>query len=337
MQRKRFYGFDYLRALFSLLVVGWHTNVIDSLESIHIARVVDYNFELLSVPGFITISLFLFYQAADKNTNYFLSKRFPKLLTLYIFWTSLWVAFLVLSGRGYWLFENFFSLKKAFVFILSSGESVYYYLFTLILLTATSHLNLMMIHLIPDRTKMFSQLSLLFCSCLLVLLCSILPTLSDGFGALVKVWNPINFLPCVFVSFLIYQESEKEVKITNGKTQVKLLTLLTIFVLASTLEWIFLGDLEIWKPNALPEYARISLVFGSWLLVYLSILVKSNVPKPVRFLSDLSLGIYCLHYFFVKIFSCMFSSNIIVFTFSLIFSVSLTYILRKIEPLKSII
>ena len=62
---QKIYGFDYLRAIFSLVVVIWHVFQPWTIQPQNfltfVVMVISYDFLLLAVPVFLQISLFLFY------------------------------------------------------------------------------------------------------------------------------------------------------------------------------------------------------------------------------------------------------------------------------------
>ncbi len=92
VQQDRFVGFDFLCAIFAVLVVMLHANLFvvltGKLGLKSVADVLNANVGYLAVPVFFQIALFLFFlKHEQEGQTYFVKKRLPKLVALYLFWS----------------------------------------------------------------------------------------------------------------------------------------------------------------------------------------------------------------------------------------------------------
>jgi len=99
-------------------------------------------------------------------------------------------------------------------------------------------------------------------------------------------YNPLNFIPYIFTAAITVHEFNQK----NFPQKQKLYGMLVLFLAFTLIDWRLSKDIL--------HYSRISLVFGSWLLLYLALLSTHKPPKIIRFLSSYSLGIYAFHLFF---------------------------------------
>jgi surface polysaccharide O-acyltransferase-like enzyme len=121
-----------------------------------------------------------------------------------------------------------------------------------------------------------------------------------------------------------------------------------------TLEWTWTDKQLLIQVGRGPldHYMRLSLIFGSWLLLYLTLLSKQAVPAIVKFISKCSLGIYGFHVFFtfrkpLNLDSIIFLSNLFkavpflevlaIFLMTLIGSIALTLLCKRSKFLSNFI
>ncbi|MDX2212475.1 MAG: acyltransferase [Oculatellaceae cyanobacterium bins.114] len=343
----RINGFDYLRAIFSMLVVFWHTNALNSITfSDRIHLVIYYSFALLAVPVFFQISLFLFHLKWESKKNY-LKYRLKKLTTLYIVWVSIWILFsyanrdinfLTIIIQGNW--------EETLFLIISGAYSVSFFFFSLIALTIASHFyqffTVLKLKQIEVEKVTYGFLTI---SGALMVGIPILTLNTEGtsflrYPLLMEYWSPINFIPYIFTSFLIANEfKQKKVTFKDPKFKLKIAFLGFCFLVATVTEYHYLYDPEMWR-YLLPPYNRVSLVFGSSLILYLSLLPQPSVPQIIKCLSDLSLGIFCIHsyvsYSFLFNTSAL-SHSVIKFLLVLGLTISLVTVLKKVSLIKHIV
>jgi len=303
----RFEGFDFLRAFFSIVVVALHANIFnilstEKLKLVDVANVLNINFGYLSVPVFLQISLFLFYINREKyGQKYFSQKRLPRLVSLYFFWSLLKIIFDFVLNKNTEIFRTVFSsTSDTFLFVISGGHTIFYFFFSL--LFTTTICEFLVIFEEKRKIKLNSvKLSylLLFLSCVLIFCFPLIDIYFNKKEVFTYVANPLNFLPYVFTAKIVAQEfiSNKLKKLTSSLS-INLSLLFAFCVSLIIFEWIFLKDLPHYS-RLFPNYSRISLVFVSFFLLYISVLSTRSVPTIINFISKYSLGIYGFHIFFI--------------------------------------
>ncbi len=321
-KEQKFEGFDVLRAIFSIAIVAYKTKVFYIPEML-IPSAFSYFLSTyllsgmvgaLAVPVFLQISLFLFY---DKSRNlglgYFVHKRLPRILSLYLFWVVSITVFDVLFVGKFEAVRGVASSPKAFLeFIVSGNSTPYFFFFSLIFVTVLAEiLTLWFSKLREISTKIYISYYLLFGSCTLLFAFSTIEPFVNHVGIQSSPlntlnnlanwdYNPLNFLPYVFTAAIAAQEqNEGKLAEMTRWLKLKLVSLLVLalifFALESTLT--SKGLLIQVDQAPLDHYMRLSLVFGSWLLFYLALLSKYQVPALIKFISKCSLGIYGFHVF----------------------------------------
>jgi peptidoglycan/LPS O-acetylase OafA/YrhL len=326
----------------SLGVIAWHLRVFGSSAAFDINRfpghtlvlsdLINFHLLLLAVPVFFLVSLFLFFAKAKRNQRYF-RQRLKKLVGLYFFWTGLW---LLVCGK---LYGFFFVLKKiienAVIFAVTGGYSLYYFFFSLIILTCVSYAVL--------KVSRFALWFLAFLSAALLGGLAFVAREVQTLHCLVAFWNPLNFLPYVFISALVFEyrpgsgrcaptgvhsnshASATVVGCVEGASTfrqkpsaspspgrlgiivhakwnkigiVVLFLLLTVF-LAAWIEWQWFWGIHNFQYNdfAIPAYTRVSVVGSATLVFLAAFLVRRPPPRWIKILSNYSMGLYCLHGF----------------------------------------
>ena len=320
--RKYWHGIDYLRVLFILFVVADNTHLF-RIFSHHISeenpQITPYhllvgNVLFLAVPGFMLISMFLFFSRNNGGTNN--RKRIKHLLYLYIFWIALWVLD----------FQTFPepSLKEIFLYLVQGAYSPFYFLFSLLLLTIIASFSRSL-----NKNK---TILLTIASMLLVFSFPIINIIDPQYGDLLKHWNPLQFIPCVFIGKLI-ADRQKSVEKKDGFPAQTVIALIVLYIMFAVGEWQFLyyGDHALPGYLIMPMYGRLSLMFGAAGLVILGTQIKRPAPKVVKFLSDSSLGIYATHIFILEHIKSNLPENVILsFFLTLFISIALTQIIRTL-------
>lgn len=301
---QKIYGFDYLRAICCLLVVGLHTNfpsLFLSFQSIH--NIIAYNFFCLAVPIFFQISLILFFLNRQKEKNYFFQKRVFQIIKLYIFWGIFSSLFSFLTQKEMYLnyLSNLIDIKNIMNFLITDGYSnPFYYFFSLLFLTILAELFAFYI----DRAQINNQLicySLFIYSCIIVFLLPLsVMFMGEKFIMLPQAFNPLNFTPYVFSSYLISHYLSQNKQKDNYELNIQHIWILIILVICFVFfEWKYLSHPFLWGgvTNPLPFYSRVSLVVSAWLITLISTKIASEPHFIIKLFSDLSLGTYCLHTF----------------------------------------
>jgi len=294
-----FYGIDYLRSFMSLVVIAWHLRLLGATGFFHIgefetqqfgwADLIYYHVFFLAVPSFYLISLFMFSNRQEISAKYLLN-RIERFAYLYLFWLG--VGVLVYSKLNdisvLVLFRSWTSSLHQFAFVFFSGAGTLYYFFVnLILLTLVSYFTVTWNYRLQCVLLGFSLMQMWG-----------FPAVVCWFERceyMVAYWNFFNFIPYVFISNLIIHYQRR----LSSPVVFKWLIIVLTFscAIAAYCEWhwfVCIGNLK-YNDLAVPPYMRISVAIGTSLLFVLSLRLRRRVPKWVKFLSDNSLGLYCLH------------------------------------------
>lgn len=352
---QKFEGFDFLRAIFAIAIVADHAGLFSIAtlgKSTSPTDILYANFSYIAVPVFFQISLFLFYfKAKTAELKKFFHKRIIKLISLYLFWVFIFTLSKTLFTKGLNGITDFatLSFRSIIEFIISGGNSPFYFFFSLILITTLATLVLFFYKKITnDFLKLAISYCLLFLSCLLILSFSVTDLLLDFINgqesSIMKAisniarwnYNPLNFLPYLFTASITVQEfyHDGNPQKTFPHLSKKLWCLFGLFLIFTLLEWFLLKNLV--------HYSRLSLVFGSWLLLYLALISKQKPNYAICFVSNLSLGIYAIHLFLTHIFWIespnftnaafdVFSRLYVIARFLIVLgsSIAITYLLKK--------
>lgn len=354
----RFDGFDFLRATFAVAIVALHAELFSFLRTAGLGpleNVFNANVAYIAVPVFLQISLFLFcIKIRSRETgSYFFQKRLPKLIYLYLFWVASMLVFNIIFGFNGGLAaikSGVSSVRGAVEFVVSGGNSPLYFFFSLIFLSVLSRTHIFLFETIKSsKLKTYLNYLLLCLSCLLVLSFFFLGLVETTESRLINFlsnlakwnYNPLNFLPYVFTTAIVANDCvEGRLRKVTPRLKLSLYSLFILFLGFTLLEWLLSQELL--------HYSRVSLIFGSWLLLYLALLSTRKVPEFINFVSGCSLGIYTLHLFFTHGFfsnaSVNFSSPIfqfietlVKFAVALLGSIALTLVFRKNNFLKKFV
>ncbi|MDX2230531.1 MAG: acyltransferase [Leptolyngbyaceae cyanobacterium bins.349] len=357
----RFEGFDFLRAVFSIAVVALKTNLFllaELLVSSSFAYALIAKTAYLAVPVFLQISLFLFYLKSETlGFSYFLRKRLPRLISLYFFWVGMKVLFdISVKGQSDVIIKALSAPRSLIEFIVSGGQSPFFFFFALTFLTtlAAALISLFRRLRVSQSKRLLINYALLIASCLLIFVLSVVEIIVNRFGgdsasnlarsiSNIAFWdyNPLNFLPYLFTTAIAIQEfNDGRLRTWSKWLKTKLSIILAFTICFSTLE------LHLFEK--LLHYSRLSLVFGSWLLLYLALLSTVKVPASIKFIASCSLGIYGFHVFFDALLSAEqngFLKNffpevpglsvVVSFVLVLGFSILMTIILKQVKGLKN--
>lgn len=344
MQQNKLAGFDYLRAIFAIVVVTLHVNLFVVLTGkAHlpfVAQAFNQNIGYLAVPVFFQVALFLFYIKSEKGPDYFLQKRLPKLVTLFLFWTTLKLLFDLIITHKLDKFQQGLASPGDFIFfVISGGQTVFYFFFSLIVLTTVAEgISRLFDRIHSELLKHQLRYLFLFVTCTLTFSFPWIHALTGQYDWLTSIPNPLSFLPYVFTTSIALEEFKQgKMKAINKPIKLKLWSLFYLYLVFTLVEKI--------SFHQFPHYSRLSLVFGSWLLLYLALLVRKQAPGWIQFLSGCSLGIYALHVFFsdhtynLESLSVFFPGlgPLMRFVITLAGSIGLTLVLRRIYFLKAFV
>jgi len=192
-------------------------------------------------------------------------------------------------------------LSTIFEFILSGGNSLFYFFITLIILLIIAEINWQIINQQKYLKPVKINHVLLINSALVVLLLPIAYIYKyQQSPALILYWNPLNFLPGVFSSYWVFQHYNQQPNYNKNSLLISLLILILFYLFFACIEWQYLyyNQEDMWLGGyQLPTYTRLSLFFGSWSLLLAGLMYSAKPPLIIKILSKYSLGIYCLHIF----------------------------------------
>ena len=143
---------------------------------------------------------------------------------------------------------------------------------------------------------------------------------------------------------IIFNDFDRgKITFKNLNTRFKITWLFILWLLSTILEWGFFNQPDIFS-FPLPQYSRISSVFASFLLIYVSLIIYIIPPRFVQEVSAKSSGIYFVHKYFVNKYSIGFLRealpifpsfvNLIIFIFGLISSFVIASLLKHIKILR---
>jgi surface polysaccharide O-acyltransferase-like enzyme len=360
---ERIYAFDYLRAISCIFVIALHSNIsciFDEYPIIH--GILIFNLFDLAVPLFLQISLILFFLKREQQPDYFLKKRLFRLIKLYIFWGLFYQLFSLISHFNKInltsikdLINIKFTIKDGIVFILTDGNSaVFYFLFSLFFITALAELFAFYIENNDTNNQINNQvISYIFLifSCVILLLLPLIQILLGGkFPILTDVYNPLNFIPYIFSSFLISKSLlQKKIDSNYNPNNPQIWSLIILLFCFFVIEWRYFNQPIIWgwgvaNKEGLPTYSRVSLVLCSWLVTLISLRIRHLPPLIIKIISDFSLGIYCLHIFLIFIIIRLFPEqpyphyvHYLIFGGLLVVTISITKIMKNLPIFQDII
>lgn len=282
-------GIDILKAVCIMLVVLWHCQPIKAsmfpgdhsalMAARQVIHFFYFNISLLAVPSFILVSLYLFIGKMSETEDYW-KKRFLKLTQIYVFWVGIQFVLYLLMGGGLPL-----PLKTIirsggpdlpFSSFMSPAPSIFYFLFVLILCTVLTFFFLKL----PDKVKLALSVIVIGASCVYFYICAVK-------GISIDTRSMKNYYVYIPVAYCLYRYQEE---------MLKFRALFLIGFILSIVAELSLG----WRT---PPYGRLSIFFGSLFLMSVFISGWTVSRRPVRLLSQYSLGIFALHgYFMVAVF-----------------------------------
>ena len=292
-------GIDYLRCFMALSVVAWHLRLfgetgffrIDAFSKHPVGWVDILYFHgfLLAVPVFFLMALHLFIDRRALTVTY-LTARVERLGWLYLFWFgAALLSYLGLNGKS--IPELFLFCTGRFdrfsLFFFSGGFTLYYFFLDLIFLTILAYWTITW-HRRYQWAFAVISLGLLW----------VFPALIRWFDLwpiTVAYWNILNFIPYVFISNLIHFYRNR---MRSPQMLKRLIVVLTMAaVVTAVAEWHWFVCMANFQYNnfAIPPYMRISVAIGTTLLFVIALNLSRPAPYWVKFISNNSLGLYCLH------------------------------------------
>ncbi len=292
-EKEYFHGFDYLRCIFCIDVVLWHTTHYAIFPNDIVYYIFYYFVGLLAVPVFYQISLYLFVRKIKQLDNSvrlkYLKLRLKDLSIIFFFWLPISYALLYSNFYSY-----FTDIKRFFYFLIGIG-TVLWYISILALLIIITFIFVKLSNYLSKPVYFSLIFSLLICSFVLLQFGKFI---FDSLGFPLWHINPFNFLPYVFTSIIFSQTN----KIKGYKLEY---LFIVFFIIATTIETI--AYVQNWfifnyfyRDMVLNNYNRISLVLLSSILLLFAFRIKKEPHIFIVFISQISLGIYIIHLIVIK-------------------------------------
>jgi surface polysaccharide O-acyltransferase-like enzyme len=282
-------GLEYLRVFFMISVVAFHAGLAaewavrlqgNAIVSANIFDVISYNLQSVAVPCFFIISNFLFCLKPINRDRLII--RIIRLASLYVFWVSLMVY--------HYRPDIDFTIFGLASFLVSGGQTFYYFLAVLILLSPVTFL-----------VQKLHGTALAICGVV-----SALTLLATMVWLQQNYYFARNMNHCIVTSYalvplcsVLLARSCDTIQSSDRFAMKWGLGLIATGVVIALVEWQFAAPGELLDSYRmwLPKHARFSLYFFASSLVIFAIRIRSEPSRLIGFLSKNSLGIYCLHGF----------------------------------------
>jgi surface polysaccharide O-acyltransferase-like enzyme len=293
----RVVGIDYLRAAFSVAVVGVHLGYVYpsaifdkdhwSEHTFGWSDLANFYVLCLAVPVFILISTFLYARKPTDTAG--LGRRLWRIIRLLIFWS---VLFQMSRFGAFGAVKHIPRDPRGFaLYLLTGGDSYYYFFVDLAIVTVITHL--------AARLSTAANWGMFAASTLVV---GVLPMLHRETHILFLALHadPLNFVPFAFAGVGLARLTAARDDRTLGRLGIMCLALAAA---TAVLDWTVYVDPVFFDINrfALPAYTRPSLVFLAVAVVVLAVRFRWPENAIVRFMALHSLAVYCLHPFFVDL------------------------------------
>lgn len=276
----------------SVAVVVWHlggvgdTDLQDSASFLSwrpgLVDLVDLYICLLAVPLFVLVSAFLFCQRGATSAN--LWRRASRLGYLLMFWP---LALIVWNESRSGVTDRIpSSVGEAFATLLSAGNTLFYFFVSLVLVLVVCRLSAGL----RDRWLVV----LLTATTALLGVLGVYGPVVDA-PELAKHWSPFNFLPYAFAAVLIARHDAACLRHAGLIAIGGLLlgAVLGAWEISALRNAVYFDDMGI----ALPGYTRPALVPLA-IAGFVGAVRYLRASNPViRFMSERSLALYCLHMF----------------------------------------
>lgn len=295
-------GLEYLRIIFIILIVGWHTKVLGQATFYsHATRInpIDFSyfsFFLLGAPCFFIVSQYLYIQ--NRRKRYF-SKRIFSLAYFFIFWNL--IAFAIFADQSTahnWLAPEF---------IMRGGYGPLYFIFDLMVITVIMEL----ICLCYERFKTGMYMIMMYFALFLTVLFSVITPFilkPNGFltNYLLSFQNFINFLPYGIIAFLISEKvknNEKDGAISSKFNWLKYLSVFILGMIVSLMEYLVYNKFlsSQYFEQVFPFYNRIGTFILTTVFFYLFLMSKKPVNKYLGILASLTGGVFIIHYIILNL------------------------------------
>lgn len=245
-----------------------------------------FDVQSTAVPAFVLISSILFVMKKPDGKRTL--DRLVKLCYLYSFWVSAWVIYSKAKPD-----LNFISILE---FVLRGGGWLFYTFSVLIVLTPVSWFAFKL----PNWGKWIG----LAASAGAVYATFVWVRTDYKWLYHQYYWLPTCFIMMPFVAAILTPKLGDFYR-SKARIMIWSIVLIGLGSVAAFDEWSYAApvSLNLELRQWLPKAARLSISFNAIAIVLLSFLRKSPPGRVVQFFSNNSLGVYCVHGFFLRYFS----------------------------------
>jgi len=332
----REYKLDLLRTISIILVLIWHLKPFEiytgseerflALLTINVINIFLFQIVFLAVPLFFLVSLYLIFKKSDQNVEYFLY-RTRRIFILFVFWFLAQIMMHCLLTKTLPEFSLKLISNGGPDLPMPAGESVFYYLFDLLVLIFLCYLFI--------RPKMFKQIV----GWSIILFSFAYFEISLIYGWDTNFRGLENFILYIPLAYSLNKNSERMCYYRYY--------IFAFFVLFSVHDMVLYYHFK----RFLPYYGRISVVFGSLSIWTFLFSYRYRENSIVKIISCYSLGIFAMHkywFYFIYVMSdnlvikttCLMitfnSGRLIMFVLAVILTLLSAYILSK-TPLRSFV
>lgn len=232
----------------------------------------------LAVPVFLLVSLSLYVCRSRGRSAYF-TKRIWRIGQLLLFWLAVQYALFVVFVRRVPPLD-FETLRLGGPSLAAGGHgTVLYFLVDLIVLIAVTEVGIVL------STRYGTNVFTAF-AWTLILLPMVWFATGPAIGNRVDYFSVLNFLPYAGIALLVNGDLRR-----LGR---RFWWWVLAFVLFSAVDGVEAVTIRGWSLETLSDYGRVSIVFGSLVLVVL-VLRYVKPTAPLVWLGEYSLGIFVLH------------------------------------------
>jgi len=282
---------DFVKAIGISLVLIWHFRpikiVVEKGMSTGVVKTAKFileqaylNLTLIAVPLFILTSLFLLFKKLETTDFKYFFKRCRRLLDLFIFWVCFQffvyycTSFFYPARLNYDIYKLLQLAVDGGPILPLVGESVFYFLFVLIVLTVVSGA---FFYLKSDKLK--NRLGL----AVIIFYLIYFETLNLANNGL-RYWGLANFWVYIPIAYFLFKQ---KATVANQYIVIYYICCLCFGI----------QDIILRADNySIGIYSRLSIVFGA-LAVFSSCLRLKDwkASESVKFLSKFCLGIFAIH------------------------------------------
>ena len=280
-EKKREAGIDFLKAFSISLVLVWHLKVFimstlsdQSSVDLLIKNIVAYAFHyflMLSIPSFITISLYFFYRKLVQAPDYW-KQRIFRLVQIYVFWVGIqFILYVILSGDYHLPLKTIFRSGGPDLPWLSShvpSPSIFYYLYALLFCTVLAYLFFKL----PEKIKLVVFVVVVAGSCIYFFIAS-------ASGWTIDTRSMRNWYVYVPIAYYLFRYQERFVRMRWF--------FLAGFLVAVLVEYLLGGMLT--------AFGRVSVFLETLMAMAFCMSGWGKISRPTALLSRYSLGLYALH------------------------------------------